>query len=147
MKPFDLNEALAHPDRIVHPNRGKAVQVLYSDKAGPSFQVVILWENGAVSTYTTDGKVFSGDISPCLFLTSELERVPFTVEGWKKGWEPIYRNGEKPLEVKVFENMTSGQPVVSLTENQVYHWHLSCGNIWSEKKNHPLDLFLIKPGD
>ncbi len=145
MKPFDIQEALAHPERVVHRDGRKAVQVFYADKAAIAHQVIIVWESGAVFHYTKDGKAFASDAYCTLFLSTPPERVPFTVEGLKKGWEPIYRNGEKPLEVKVFEKMKTSQPVASLTEKQLFHWHSPDGTFWNDKTQSDLDLFLIKP--
>lgn len=147
MKPFNITEALAHPERVVHKDGSRAIQVAHFPEARHDNRVLILWEKSkTVHSYMEDGCVFAGHTEPALFLSTPPERVPFTVEDFKKGWEVVYREGTTPLAVAISKG-ESNQPVITECYEGRIHRHGIDGRYFERENDGQsvLDLFLLKP--
>jgi hypothetical protein len=71
------------------------------------------------------------------------EAIPFSLEAWQSGnYEPIYRNGEKPLRViHVPEHPVEDERILSVREAIGFEYHFDTGKLWYDDKN--FDLLLL----
>ena len=144
--PFSLPDAVAGKPVIHEYKRKKAVQVVYVETLPESRRVLVVFEDGEYGFYSVTGQSADGCVR--LWMDRMPGPVPFTVDGWKKGWKPVYRDGTFPREVHVFETATCDQQATfsinangRIVSNGIDGSYVAPG----EENQHPRDLLLIPP--
>lgn len=79
-KPFDLATAIKHPERVRSETfpEDSAVRVIHVPEANEDNRVLVVWSDGDTTTLTEDGRAYTTDKNPVLFLESEPELVPWS---------------------------------------------------------------------
>ena len=91
MKPFNIEEAKAHPERIVYLNGQKPQQVFFSDCANSRGKVITINKKGDVLNQFSDGSLLKSEESVFdLFLLEQPEEEIYIIIDNKSQWDGTF---------------------------------------------------------
>lgn len=150
-KPFNVKEALQHPERIVDLS-GDAYRALdiNVDVNYGQYPIVIVWSDGRGIHYTLDGREDTTDVEPSIAMRgaeTELNQklIPFDLDLAKTGmYEVRTRDGNLVSEWHHFSEVIAGNNSIAYVTRGGYLYTVSEDGLGKASDNDPQDLMLVQ---